>query len=170
MRGRCRRDFPRGVGYFTTSCRRRGNQLDCGVQFDREIHSYLTTCSIRIRRCIRVMNKLCRLRRYFGYPPLSCHSFRTGGTIDFPQLPASLFSQSSTMGADGRLLDSGPSSTTQVATNSSHNASENPEAGLSGRSPTMTLYMTKQLFFKPLNGGYPVKTYQEIGPVLWRVQ
>ena len=46
------------------------------------------------------------------------------------------------MDADGRLLDSGPSSATQVVVSISHNVSENPEAGLMGLSPLMTLYMT----------------------------
>ena len=46
------------------------------------------------------------------------------------------------MDADGRLLDSGPSSTTQVDTSESHSVSENPEAGLLGRFPLITLYMT----------------------------
>lgn len=86
--------------------------------------------------------KLRRLFRHSGYSPFLFHSSGTSGTIDFPQLSTSFCSRSSTADADGRLLDSGPSSTTQVATSSFHNVPENPEAGREGRSPLMTLYIT----------------------------
>ena len=93
-----------------------------------------------------------------GYPQLSSHCFGITGMIDFSQLSTSFFSQSSTTDADGRRLDSGPSSTTQVATSNSHNVSENPTGGLSGRSPFMTFQMTVTFLVVSLNGWHPVST------------
>ena len=116
------------------------------------------------------MSELDHPLEYFGYPPLPCHCFGTSGMIDFPQLSTSSFNHSSTADADGRLLDSGPSSTTQVATSDSHNASENPEAGLLGRSPSITLYITVTFRTMSLNGRHPVKTSREVGSIFQWVE
>ena len=86
--------------------------------------------------------KLRRLFRHSGYSPFLFHSSGTSGTIDFSQWSTSFLSRPSTTDAGGRLLDSGPSSTTQVAVSDSHNVSENPEAGRLGRHPLMTLNVT----------------------------
>ena len=98
-----------------------------------------------------------------GYLPLSSHCFGIIGTIDSSQLSTSFFSQSSTADADGRLLDSGPSSTTQVVTSDSHNVSGNPEGGLCGQSPFMTFNMTVTDLGVSLNGWRPVSTCQKVG-------
>jgi len=111
------------------------------------------------------MNKIRHFLERLGYRPLSCHRSGTNGTIDFSHRPTPFSSRPSINDADGRRLDSGPFSVTQVLTNSSHNSSENPEGGLSGRSPFMTFQTTVTFLVVSLNGWQPVRTYQSVGSI-----
>ena len=103
-----------------------------------------------------------------GYPPLFRHCAGITGTNVFPQSSTHSFNWSSTVVADGRFFDAGPSSTVKVATNVSHIASEIPSDGLSGRTPWMTLNITASVLLISLNGRHPVRTYQEVGPIFLR--
>ena len=56
-----------------------------------------------------------------------------------------------------------------VSASKSHNGSVNPEGGLSGRPPFMTLQTTVTLALISLKGRHPVRTCQEVSPTLLRV-
>ena len=63
---------------------------------------------------------------------------------------------------DGRFRLSGLSSVSHVLASNPHSASENPEDGLSGRSPWMTLKITVSRLAISLNGQHPVMTCWEM--------
>ena len=115
------------------------------------------------------MNKL-RHFWYVGYPLVSRHCAGISGTNVSPQSSTHSFNWSRTVVAVGRFFDAGPSSATQVATNDSHNTSEIPSDGLSGRSPWMTLYITASVLLTSLNGRRPVRTYREVGQIFLRAE
>ena len=114
--------------------------------------------TIRICCRRRDVNKLWHLLRDMRYSPLSTHDSGMTGTIDSPQWSTHSFNRSSMVQAGGRFWGSWACCTTHIATNSSHNVSENPEGGLSGRVPPTTLKITVSLRVTLANGTHPVRT------------
>ena len=83
-------------------------------------------------QCRTEVNKVRHFPRNTRHLPVSFQNSGTSGIMDSPQSPTNPFSWSSAVETGGRPRGFWAYCTVHVATNNSHNASGNPDVGLSG--------------------------------------